>query len=195
MMYRSHHLISTPASLIDGCRRVGLSEPLIVTQLRAAPFLVSCGFTLLGAVFLVVAFTTGGGRGNLAAGDTPDALPRILLFAWVGLGLADILRQVVGSRTSSPATDGDPAEGVRDKSQGSALAGVMALTLVLSIAIVFAGYLLPVLICLPVILFLTGTRKAMPFAAAFLLLGPGLWFLFHHMLGIRLPILLPGGLL
>ena len=85
MMYRSHHLISTPASLIDGCRRVGLSEPLIVTQLRAAPFLVSCGFTLLGAVFLVVAFTTGGGRGNLAAGDTPDALPRILLFVYMVL--------------------------------------------------------------------------------------------------------------
>ena len=160
-----------------------------MTRSRAPQLAVSFGFTLLGLVFLFAAFAgKGGGQGNLAAGDTPDALPRILLFAWVGLGIADLLRQFLAMR----AADAPPEA---DEPGKPAVLTVMALSLVLAISIVFGGYLLPILICLPLILFMTGTRSPLALALAFLVLGPGLWFLFHHLLQIRLPVLLSGGVL
>jgi len=160
-----------------------------MTQTRYARIGTSAVFTLIGMVFLVAAYSGGGaGAGNLAAGDTPNALPRILLMIWVGLGIVDLFRL---SFTSAAEKKGeDDAE-----LPGTAILGVMVLALVLAIAIVFAGYLVPVLIILPLLLYLTGTRTPFAFVLSYLLMGPALWFLFHHLLGIRLPILLSGGLL
>ncbi|MBP0618029.1 tripartite tricarboxylate transporter TctB family protein [Jiella mangrovi] len=157
---------------------------------RAVRLSISSGVCLVGAAFLVSAFAgAGAGDGNLAAGDTPDALPRILLIAWVGLALADIARQLLSARSERVAAD--PADaGLRNSHVGI----VMAVSLALAIAIVFLGYLVPIVIALPLLLYLTGTRAPVAFAASFLLLGPGLWLLFHHLLGIRLPILMSGGL-
>ncbi|MCB8840397.1 tripartite tricarboxylate transporter TctB family protein [Aurantimonas sp. VKM B-3413] len=163
-----------------------------MTHVRSSRFLISAGFTLVGVVFLVAAFAGGGaGSGNLAAGDTPDALPRILLFAWVGLGLADLVRQLFAGRGRAEVADG----GVAGETAQSGVLGVMALALLLAVAIVFAGYLVPVLVVLPLLLYATGTRSPFAFLLSFLVLGPGLWFLFQHVLEIRLPSLLPGGLL
>ena len=157
---------------------------------RIVRLAISSSVCLVGAAFLVSAFAgAGAGTGNLAAGDTPDALPRILLFAWVGLALADIVQQLLAGRS-----DRVPAGGAETGVRQAHVALVMVISLAMAIAIVFFGYLIPILIGLPLLLYVTGTRSPVAFAASFLLLGPGLWLLFHHLLGIRLPILMSGGL-
>ena len=55
------------------------------------------------------------------------------------------------------------------------------------------GYAVAVTLGLGGLLWILGERDPLRFAVTLILLGPGLWAVFHHLLGLRLPLLVSGG--
>ncbi|MBD3625268.1 MAG: tripartite tricarboxylate transporter TctB family protein [Rhodobacteraceae bacterium] len=135
----------------------------------------------LGLLAYSYAGASGGGI-NAASTDSPMQLPRLLLGAWILLGLL-VLAQAL--HTPQPR-----AENV----SGSRVWPLIALTTVMAAALPALGYLIPVSMGLGLLLIVLGERRPLRGLLAFAILGPGLWYLFHHALGIRLPAFLSGGL-
>lgn len=139
---------------------------------------------LIGMAFVAfISSFSGSGGINAASIDSPMRLPRILLGIWAALGLACASRVMFrGGTTESGSL------------QLHRLLAFGAVLLAIAVALPFLGYLLTVTIGLAVLLCLLGERHPVRFGAALLLLGPGLWALFHHVLGLRLPLLMSGGM-
>ena len=148
---------------------------------RPVELVVSLGLVAVAVAALVASFDGGGGV-NAASTDSPMRLPRILLGIWIAFGLACAIRAAVLAEKVAP---------VRPK--GWAIALMAMLVSLIAGLLPVLGYLVPVTIGLAGLLYILGERNPVRGGAALLLLGPGLWFLFHHVLGLRLPVLLSGG--
>lgn len=135
----------------------------------------------LGLLVYSYAGASGGGI-NAASTDSPMQLPRILLGAWILLGLVVLVQALLKPQASS--------ERFEDRSVWA----FMGVVTVMAIALPFLGYLIPISLGLILLLALLRERRIVQGLVAFVLLGPGLWYLFHHALGIRLPSFLSGGL-
>ncbi|WP_136065127.1 tripartite tricarboxylate transporter TctB family protein [Modicisalibacter radicis] len=70
---------------------------------------------------------------------------------------------------------------------------LMITVLVASLVIYYVGFLIVSAIIVPVILWLFKVRSPLHIALGTLLVGTGIWFVFHHVLLIRLPTLLESG--
>ena len=139
---------------------------------------------IVGIGLLVLTLRDQQAQVNIAAGDAPADLPLILLTLWIMLSAFNLIRSLA------------PAGRDHFEKIGMARQSPMILTLAATILGMLAfGYLIPVSVGLAVILVLLGERRPLIFATAWLVLGPGLWFLLHHVLQIRLPSFLSGGLL
>ncbi len=143
---------------------------------------VAAGLIALAALAYAASFAAGGGV-NAASTDSPMRLPRILLAIWGALGLVCLIRAVV---VAAPAEDASFAPG--------RLLPFAGLVVLIVLAIPFLGYLVAAGVGVAGLLWILGERNPVRGGAAFLLLGPGLWFLFHHVLDLRLPVLLSGGM-
>ncbi|MBO0663131.1 tripartite tricarboxylate transporter TctB family protein [Jiella sp. MQZ9-1] len=153
--------------------------------------IVSAAFVVASPFFLAASLLGAAGSDmNIAAGDTSQALPHILLVVWVALGLVDLFREATTFFRAPAAPD---SQGRSDDDPVLVLA-IMAATVGLAVAIVFFGYMVPIVLILPLLLRLAGVRSLGGGIVAFLILGPGLWWLFNDGLGIRLPALLSGGM-
>lgn len=134
----------------------------------------------------MAAFATsfsGTGGGNAASNDSPMQLPRILLVLWVVFGVICAARAVFWA---------EPEEaGQIHVKRTVVFAAVLVLT---ALALPFLGYLVPVTLGLFALLWCLGERDPLRFAFTLAVLGPGLWFVFHHALGLRLPLMISGGL-
>ncbi|GAA4223986.1 hypothetical protein GCM10022290_26280 [Sagittula marina] len=124
----------------------------------------------------------GGGGINAASTDQPMRLPRILLGLWALLGVGCALR---------PARSDDTSDGrAQHLGRTTALIGMLFLV---AVSLPTLGYLVPVTGGVAVLLWLLEERRPLPFAVSLAVLGPGLWALFHHGLGLRLPLMMSGG--
>ena len=70
---------------------------------------------------------------------------------------------------------------------------IVVVTAVIAVGMTFVGYLAAVSAGVLAILIILGERKPVQFAVVFLIFGPGLWYLFHNVLLIRLPTYSSGG--
>jgi len=141
----------------------------------------------LGVVLLWVSREDAKSGGNIIAAESTVDLPLLLLSVWIGLSAIVLIQSVVEARR------GRSAEVLGEQGLVRLLPAV-ALVTAIAAGTVFVGYLIPVAIGLPMLLWLLGEHRPAHFIGAYLILGPGLWLLFHHILEIRLPSLLPGGL-
>lgn len=117
--------------------------------------------------------------GNLAAQGDPLLLPGILIGLWIALAGLILWREAA----RAPA---------REAGARKALA-VIAASLASAALIAPIGMFLALALATPLVLWLCGERTAWRLIAVSAALGPGLWFLFHHVFLIRLPSLLSGG--
>ncbi|GHC18953.1 tripartite tricarboxylate transporter TctB family protein [Aidingimonas halophila] len=109
-------------------------------------------------------------------------MPRVVLTLWCGFALVITFVELshataMSSRSLSP------------------LPVLMAAVLIAAIAVASLGFLLPSLPLVALTLWLFRLRRPLPLAVGTLVIAGGLWFLFHHVLLIRLPTLLTSGAL
>lgn len=109
-------------------------------------------------------------------------VPRIVLTIWCVVAFAVLMVEVV-RRT--------PVERI----SLSPLPLLMVMTLVAAIATASLGFLIPILPLMALTLWLFRIRRPLPLLLGTLVIGGGLWFLFHHVLLIRLPAMLTNGLI
>ncbi|NIC05652.1 hypothetical protein HBJ55_09460 [Halomonas sp. DX6] len=109
-------------------------------------------------------------------------VPRIVLTLWSGVALAITLVEL--SRVTG--TGSWPL---------STLPVLMGAVLIAAIAVASLGFLLASLPLVALTLWLFRLHRPLPMALGTLVIAGGLWFLFHHVLLIRLPTLLTSGAL
>ena len=136
----------------------------------------------LASGLLAHAFDARYATGIFATAPNAMALPKVLLALWAGLALAILVAEW---RAEAAPASGDPRPVLW---LGAMLVGAALLLPVTGFAIVVTPLVLGSLVAM-------GERRPIVLLAATALLGPGLWALFHHVLLIRLPSILPGGLL
>ncbi|SNY91091.1 Tripartite tricarboxylate transporter TctB family protein [Cohaesibacter sp. ES.047] len=137
---------------------------------------------IVGGLTLYALTSTGGGM-NAASSDSPMRLPFILLAVWGVLSIAIIIRAVRKSVAKRV-----------DLGRVREVCLICLLMIVMTVGFQYVGYLIVIVVGLPLLLWRLGESSLVRGTLAFLILGPGMWFLFHHFLGIRLPAILPGGL-
>jgi hypothetical protein len=118
---------------------------------------------------------------GFAASD-PNAmmLPRALLAMLVVLGVIAAWQDWRGSAAALPASR-------------AAMLALPAALLVASALVAYVGFVLAVAPLIAVVLVLLGERRWTAILATTLIVGVGFWFLFHHVLLIRLPSVASGG--
>lgn len=143
---------------------------------------------LAGAFLLYSDISSSSGAGNIAAAQRSFSLPVTLLVIWIGLAGLLLVQSLVKLKVSSsePRT-ASPVEAGK-------LIAVAIITLATGIGTVYLGYLVPVTIGIAAFLLAVGERNPVRLALGIFLFGPGLWFLFHHILLIRLPSLISADL-
>ena len=118
--------------------------------------------------------------GVYATAPNAMVLPQVLLALWIALGLASLALDL----RAPPASE-------RRAYRPALLVG--AGLLAMAVALPHAGFVLTVTPLVLASLVALGERRPLPLLAATVLLGPGLWYLFHHVLLIRLPSVATGG--
>ncbi|MFS8173820.1 tripartite tricarboxylate transporter TctB family protein [Vreelandella titanicae] len=135
--------------------------------------LLALGLFLIG---VVLAFHAWGGPSDAML------VPRIVLTLWCVIALAITLAELSrGSGLGSGSL--------------STLPVLMAAVLIAAIAVASLGFLIPSLPLVALTLWMFRLRRPLPLAVGTLVIAGGLWFLFHHVLLIRLPTLLNSGAL
>lgn len=135
---------------------------------------------LIALVLLLV----GAGLSITAWQGPADAMlvPRIVLTIWCLVALAIVITELLRRL---------PAERV----SLSPLPLLMAAVLIAAVATARLGFLLPALPLVALTLWLFRIRRPLPLLLGTIVIGSGLWFLFHHVLLIRLPSLLTSGVI
>ena len=148
---------------------------------RAAyPLILAVALAAAGAALLAHSFAARYSTGVIASAPNAMTLPRTLLGLWVALALA-VAAAELRARTGGRADLVRPALW---------LGGLLLLAAVL---LPVAGFALTVTPLVAACLVALGERRPVPLLFATALLGPGLWYLFHHVFLIRLPSIMPGG--
>ena len=124
----------------------------------------------------------GAGLSVVAWAGPSDAMlvPRVVLSVWCLVALLIVVAE---------AARGVPAV----TPSFSPLPLLMAAVLVAALAMKHIGFLLPSLPLIALTLWLFRVRRPLSLILATILIAGGLWFLFHHVLLIRLPSLLTSG--
>lgn len=136
-------------------------------------------------VLTALALLVAGGALSVSAWQGPgDAMlvPRIVLTIWCVVALLVLIGELV--RQAPPG-----------KMELSPLPLLMAAVLVAAVATASLGFLIPTLPLVALTLWLFRIRRPMPLLLGTVVIGGGLWFLFHHVLLIRLPALLTNGVI
>ncbi|GHB14930.1 tripartite tricarboxylate transporter TctB family protein [Salinicola rhizosphaerae] len=136
---------------------------------------------VLTALMLLLA---GAGLSISAWQGPADAMlvPRIVLTIWCAVAALVLI--------------GECAKRLPREGGGlSPLPLLMAAVLVAAIAMASLGFLIPILPLVALTLWLFRIQRPLPLVLGTLIIGGGLWFLFHHVLLIRLPALLTSGLI
>lgn len=136
-------------------------------------------------VLIALALLVAGGALSVTAWQGPASamlVPRIVLTIWcvvaLGVLIGELIRRVpVSKATLSP------------------LPLLMAAVLVAAVATASLGFLIPALPLVALTLWLFRIRRPLPLILGTIAIGGGLWFLFHHVLMIRLPSLLASGVI
>lgn len=172
---------------VDGRRRSALGNHKSGNPKFDTSCWVSVLLIVVGGVLLFVRYEDAQQEGNLAATGSVIDLPSLLLIVWLALSFAALIRSYTKACGAETADELKSREIV-------ALLPIATVTLVMAIGTVYLGYLIPVGLGLPIVMWMLGERRPVQFIFSYLVLGPGLWFLFHHVLEIRLPSLLSGGM-
>lgn len=140
-------------------------------------------------VLTALALLVAGAGLSITAWQGPESamlVPRIVLTIWCVMALAilvgELIRQAPRQRTAKAPRARSP------------LPLLMAAVLIAAVATASFGFLIPVLPLVALTLWLFRIRRPLPLVLGTVVIGGGLWFLFHHVLMIRLPALLTSGL-
>ena len=137
---------------------------------------------LAALVLLLHSYAPRYAAGMYATAPNAMVLPRVLLVLWAGMAAAVLVAEW---RATPDRPKGDVAP----------VLWLGAFFLVAAITLPFVGFAIMITPLMAAGLVVMGERHPLVLLAATALLGPGLWFLFHHVLLIRLPSIVPGGLL
>lgn len=148
---------------------------------RPTELFICAGLTGVALIVLASSYVAVGGI-NAASTDQPMRLPRILLGIWIVLSTGCALRAAFWA---PPATGGER--------QTAKVVSFIVVLLLTAVALPVLGYAVAVTLGLGGLLWILGERDPLRFAVTLTLLGPGLWAVFHHLLGLRLPLLVSGG--
>ncbi|MGB3553263.1 MAG: tripartite tricarboxylate transporter TctB family protein [Jannaschia sp.] len=149
-----------------------------------SPLRVGLAAGLLGLALILLVHTyadryTGG---MWATAPNAMALPRALLSVWAGLAGVVLVAEWRGRVIAS-------ADDIR------AVLWIAALLVAGAALLPWIGFLMAITPVVAGCLLALGERRPLVLILATAFLGPGVWALFHHALLIRLPSVLPGGLL
>lgn len=136
-------------------------------------------------VLTALALLLAGGGLSVTAWLGPASamlVPRIVLTIWCAMALAILIGELVRRVPVKNVTL-------------SPLPLLMAAVLIAAIATAGLGFLIPALPLVALTLWLFRIRRPLPLLVGTIVIGGGLWFLFHHVLLIRLPALLTSGLI
>lgn len=153
---------------------------------RQAESILCFGLVGLAALLMWFSFVSGGGI-NAASTDSPMRLPRILLGLWIILAAGCGIRAIFLPARSPDSSDDIP----KHLGRAGLMVGVLFLV---ALSLPYLGYLFSVTVGLALLLLLLRETSPARFTFALLLLGPGFWALFHHILGLRLPLMVSGGM-
>ncbi|MGP9807817.1 tripartite tricarboxylate transporter TctB family protein [Halomonas sp. AOP12-C2-37] len=107
-------------------------------------------------------------------------MPRIVLALWCTVALFVLIGEVVSQLSVETMTF-------------SPLLLLMAAVLTSAIATAWLGFVISALPVVALTLWLFRIRRPLPLVLGTLVIAGGLWFLFHHVLLIRLPAMLTSG--
>lgn len=136
-------------------------------------------------LWLALALLAAGIGLSVVAWNGPaDAMlmPRVVLAIWCAMALALV---IVEALRHAPAP----------RPSLSPLPLLMGAVLVAAVTMDTLGFLLPALVLVALTLWLFRVRRPLSLLVGTALIGGGLWFLFHHVLLIRLPALLNSGVI
>ena len=140
-------------------------------------------------VLTALALLVAGAGLSITAWQGPESamlVPRIVLTIWCVMALAILIGELI-----HPAPRQRKTQALRARSP---LPLLMAAVLIAAVATASLGFLIPVLPLVALTLWLFRIRRPLPLVLGTVVIGGGLWFLFHHVLLIRLPALLTSGL-
>ncbi|MBZ9558622.1 MULTISPECIES: tripartite tricarboxylate transporter TctB family protein [unclassified Modicisalibacter] len=107
-------------------------------------------------------------------------VPRVVLTLWSVIALAITVMELASHQS-------------RDMRYLSPLPLLMASVLAAAVAVASLGFLVPSLPLVALTLWLFRVRRPVSLLMGTLVIAGGLWFLFHHVLLIRLPTLMTNG--
>ncbi|MEC8916818.1 MAG: tripartite tricarboxylate transporter TctB family protein [Pseudomonadota bacterium] len=136
-------------------------------------------------ILTALALLLAGAGLSITAWQGPDnamLVPRIVLTIWCAVALAILIGELIRLVPVKRATL-------------TPLPLLMAAVLIAAIATASLGFLIPALPLVALTLWLFRIRRPLPLLLGTIVIGGGLWFLFHHVLMIRLPALLTNGVI
>lgn len=142
-------------------------------------------FLIHPRVLTALALLLAGAGLSITAWQGPASamlVPRIVLTIWCVVALAILIGELIRRVPVKRATL-------------TPLPLLMAAVLVAAIATASLGFLIPALPLVALTLWLFRIRRPLPLLLGTIVIGGGLWFLFHHVLMIRLPALLTNGVI
>lgn len=143
---------------------------------------VAASLAAVAVALLIHTFDDRYSSGMFATAPNAMVLPRGLLILWAGLAIATLVADL--RRPTASGRDGI-----------STALWLCVILLASAAALPAIGFAATVTPLVPAALVAMGERRVLVLLLATTLLGPGLWLLFHHVLLIRLPSILPGGLM
>ena len=176
-------MTAPPGAVPSGAPKGASKEAPSVEGRRSALRLLVAGL-LLGVALALLAhsYAPRYAAGMYATAPNAMVLPRVLLALWAGMA-AVVLVAEWRAAPARPAGDLRPVLWL-----GGSL-------LLAAVALPHVGFAVMVTPLVGLSLVAMGERRPFVLLLATALLGPALWFLFHHVLLIRLPSILRGGLL
>lgn len=132
--------------------------------------------------------TNASGTGNMVANSSSGALTKPLSVIWVLLSTVILIKDLIYGFLSKESENTENILPFK-------LLAVMALMSIIIFLIPTLGFLIAITTSLPLLLVLMGTRGKWRVIVATAILGPTIWFVFHHVLLLRLPSIVPGGML
>ncbi|MCG7599675.1 tripartite tricarboxylate transporter TctB family protein [Halomonas sp. McH1-25] len=136
-------------------------------------------------LWLALALLAAGIGLSVVAWNGPDGamlVPRVVLAIWCAMALSLVIVEAL--RRAPPL-----------KPSLSPLPLLMGAVLVAAVTVDTLGFLLPALVLVALTLWLFRVRRPLPLLVGTVLIGGGLWFLFHHVLLIRLPAMMNSGVI
>ncbi|WP_447895037.1 tripartite tricarboxylate transporter TctB family protein [Vreelandella sp. GE22] len=150
---------------------------------------INLAFLVIGCLLIWNGFFNTGSVGseNMIANSSSGSLTDPLSLLWVAMASIIFIKDIFGKISRNQEDNSKSTVSLK-------LITIMALISLIVWITPILGFFIVITTFLPLLLFLIGTKGKWQITIATIILGPAIWFLFHHLLSLRLPTILPGGI-